>query len=93
MLFPGSRVGTLIPLGFFLLPVRLPAWILIGFWFLLQLVSGFAVLSSKAAQATGGVAYWAHVGGFVTGCILIWVFRRPHRVDQLRAYHASGPGS
>jgi membrane associated rhomboid family serine protease len=90
LLYPGSRIGTLIgPIVFFFIPVRLPAWVLIGFWFLLQLLNGLVALSAKAQQATGGVAYWAHVGGFVTGAVLIWVFRKPERVTRLRAYHAS----
>lgn len=88
MLFPGSRVGTLIPLAIIFIPVRLPAWVLIGFWFVLQFISGVAVLSDKAAQASGGVAYWAHVGGFVAGAILIWLFRQKHRTAPLQRYHA-----
>jgi membrane associated rhomboid family serine protease len=88
MLFPGSRVGTLIPLAIIFIPVRLPAWVLIGFWFLLQFVSGVAVLSSKAAQASGGVAYWAHVGGFAAGAILVWIFRQKDRAQPLQRYHA-----
>lgn len=90
MLYPTSRVGTLIPLSFIFIPVRLPAWILIGFWFLLQLVSGVAVLSNTAGQSAGGVAYWAHVGGFIAGAVLIWFFRQQRRVDPMKRYH-SGP--
>jgi membrane associated rhomboid family serine protease len=87
MLYPRSRVGTLIPISFIFLPIRLPAWILIGFWFVLQLFSGIVSLSSTA-NAGGGVAYFAHVGGFIAGVVLIWLFRRPERVGQMRAYHA-----
>lgn len=90
MLYPRARIGTLIPITIILLPVRLPAWVLIGFWFILQLVSGVAELSPKAGAATGGVAYWAHVGGFITGAVLIWFFRERRRVDPLRRYHSSG---
>jgi membrane associated rhomboid family serine protease len=92
MLFPGSRIRTLIPFTFIFLfiPLRIPAWILIGFWFVLQFIDGVAVLSSKAAQATGGVAYWAHVGGFVAGAVLVWFFRHKQRTQQLQRYHA-GP--
>jgi membrane associated rhomboid family serine protease len=92
MLFPGSRIRTLIPFTFIFLfiPLRLPAWVLIGFWFVLQFVSGVAVLSARTAQAQGGVAYWAHVGGFVAGCILVWIFRHPRRTQQWQRYHA-GP--
>jgi membrane associated rhomboid family serine protease len=90
MLYPGSSIGTLLTVFIIPIPVHLPAWILIGFWFLMQFVSGVGELSSKAAQATGGVAYWAHVGGFITGAVLIWIFRHPRRVDRMRAFHARG---
>lgn len=88
MLYPGSRIGTLIPIFIIFWPVRLPAWVLIGFWFLLQLVSGVTSLTSRAAAASGGIAYWAHVGGFVAGAVLIWIFRHPARVRRMRVYHA-----
>jgi membrane associated rhomboid family serine protease len=89
MLYPRSRIRTLIPITIIFLPVRLPAWVLIGFWFILQLVSGLETLST-APTVNGGVAYFAHVGGFVAGLILVWVFRRPERVGRWRAYHYAG---
>jgi rhomboid family protein len=89
MLYPLSRVGTLIPIAIVLIPVRLPAWVLIGFWFVLQLFNGIVSLSAKAAQ--GGVAYWAHVGGFVAGIVLVWIFRQPDRVGRWRRYHHARP--
>jgi len=93
VLFPGSRVKTLLTLGIFFWPVRLPAWVLIGFWILLQFVNGVAALTSVTAQTQqGGVAYWAHVGGFITGAVLIWLFRHPERTQQMQTYHRSYPG-
>ena len=89
MLYPGSSVRTLLWFVIIPLPVRLPAFILIGFWFLTQLFDGLAALSTPAANATGGVAYWAHVGGFITGAVLIWFFRRRERVNQVQSYHAA----
>jgi membrane associated rhomboid family serine protease len=86
MLYPRSRIRTIIPITIIPLPVRLPAWVLIGFWFILQLFSGLQSLSSQSTGA-GGVAYFAHVGGFVAGAILVWLFRRPERVGRWRAYH------
>jgi membrane associated rhomboid family serine protease len=78
MLYPTSTVGTLIPITFILIPVRLPAWVLIVGWFLLQLIDGIASISPNGGDAaTSGVAYWAHVGGFLTGAVLIWFFRQP----------------
>jgi membrane associated rhomboid family serine protease len=70
-----------------LFPARIYAWVFIGFWFLLQLFDGFGSLGANAAAA-GGVAYWAHVGGFITGLLLIRPFTVPDRVRQLQAHHA-----
>jgi membrane associated rhomboid family serine protease len=74
LLYPRSRVLTLVPLGFFLQVVQLPAFLFLGFWFLMQFVVGAASLSAGAGG--GGVAWWAHVGGFVAGALLQLVFRR-----------------
>ena len=87
VLYPTSRIGTLIPLGFLVFPARIYAWVFIGFWFLLQLFDGLGSLGANAAS-DGGVAYWAHVGGFITGLLLIRPFTIPDRVRQLQAYHA-----
>lgn len=89
VLYPTSRVGTLIPIGGIFLPARMPAWLFIAGWFLIQLLDGVASLSDTSA---GGVAYWAHVGGFVTGLLLVKLFTQEGRVRQLRAYHAGGIG-
>jgi membrane associated rhomboid family serine protease len=86
VLYPTSTVRALLPISWLFIPVWLPARVLIAGWFLLQLVSGVASLSPDAGAAAGGVAYWAHVGGFVTGVVLIWPFHQPERVAQLRAY-------
>lgn len=66
LLFPNRRVVTIIPFGFFLQVARIPALIVLGFWFLLQLLEG--TLALGAAQL-GGVAFWAHIGGFVFGML------------------------
>ncbi len=84
LLYPSSHVRTLIPLGFFYWAARVPAWIFIGLWFLLQLFDGLASLSDATS---GGVAYSAHVGGFVTGLLLVHLFAQSSRVSQLRVYH------
>ena len=67
VLFPQSRIVTFIPLGFFLRLTVVPAVIVLGFWFVLQLFSG--VLSLGGPDA-GGVAFWAHIGGFVAGVLM-----------------------
>lgn len=84
LMYPSSHIKTLIPLGFLFWAARVPAWIFIGLWFLLQLVEGLTTVSDVTG---GGVAYFAHVGGFVTGLALVRLFAQSDRVDQLRAYH------
>ena len=77
--FPGQRVRVLIPIWIFIQVTELPAFIVIGFWALLQFLNGFGSIA-HTAQARGGVAYMAHVGGFVAGVILVFLFRnRPAR--------------
>jgi membrane associated rhomboid family serine protease len=67
VLYPHSRVMTIIPLGFFMRMTLVPASIVLGLWFVLQLFSGFL---SLGGPDVGGVAFWAHIGGFVTGVVL-----------------------
>jgi membrane associated rhomboid family serine protease len=78
LLFPKARVHTLIFFGIFIQIVRLPALIVIGFWAIIQLVSG---LFAEGMQAQGGIAWFAHVGGFATGLLTIklWLPRRLHK--------------
>lgn len=71
VLYPLARVSTLIPIFFFATIARIPAVILIGWWFVQQFFYGIATLSDAAS---GGVAFWAHIGGFIAGVILILPF-------------------
>ena len=73
VLFPGSRVLTLVPLLFFFFTVQLPAVVFLGYWFLIQFVSG---VGSLGLHTQGGVAFWAHIGGFVLGALLVIGSRR-----------------
>ncbi len=74
VLYPRATIATIIfPLFFWAIPI--PAFILIGMWFLIQLLSGAAAVGT-AVGASEGVAWWAHVGGFLAGVLLVWVFRR-----------------
>ena len=75
VLYPRATVSVLIPWLWFFGAFPMPAAFLIVFWFLLQLLSGVAALGT-ATGVTEGIAFWAHVGGFVTGLVLVWVFRR-----------------
>jgi membrane associated rhomboid family serine protease len=71
VLFPKARVLTLVPLIVFFMFWWLPAWIFLGYWFLLQFLSGTATSIAVTSSQSGGVAFWAHVGGFVAGIVLI----------------------
>ncbi len=72
-LYPGHKIDTLVPFGFFMSQVQVPASIMLGYWFLIQVISG---VGSFGMQDMGGVAFWAHAGGFVTGWMLIRVLPR-----------------
>jgi membrane associated rhomboid family serine protease len=74
----------MVPLGFFLTSIALPAWVMLIYWMLLQLLGGFTRIGGGEG---GGVAFWAHVGGFVAGAVLIKAFERS---DRVRA-HQSHP--
>jgi hypothetical protein len=82
--YPGARVLTLVPIFIFLQVIEIPALIVLGFWFIMQFLSGAASLAAANANA-GGVAWWAHVGGFVIGMILVGLFPRKDRSRY--AYH------
>jgi len=78
VLFPRARILSLIPFGFFSRFVHVPAIYFLPIWFVLQLISG---LGSMVAGQAEGIAWWAHVGGFVAGMVLAFVFaRRPRPV-------------
>ncbi|MBW4637652.1 MAG: rhomboid family intramembrane serine protease [Gloeocapsa sp. UFS-A4-WI-NPMV-4B04] len=70
--FPRAQVLTLIPLGFFITTVQIPAMFFLGFWFFQQALFGIASLNTPTniGMQSGGIAYWAHAGGFVFGVIL-----------------------
>jgi membrane associated rhomboid family serine protease len=72
LLYPRARVLTLIFLGWFIRMIYIPAGLVLGFWFFLQLLSG----SLSGRQDAGGVAIWAHIGGFIAGMILVGLFKR-----------------
>jgi len=81
VLYPRSRVLTLIPILIFPWLVMIPAAVFLGLWFLLQLLSGSLELSARAGHA-GGVAWFAHVGGFAVGAVIGLVLRaRPDRSE------------
>jgi membrane associated rhomboid family serine protease len=74
LMFPRARVRTLVPLIFIYTTFHLPAVVVLGGWFLVQFLNGLASLN--VSVQTGGVAWWAHIGGFVVGMILMPLFRQ-----------------
>ncbi|HEV2419142.1 MAG TPA: rhomboid family intramembrane serine protease [Terriglobia bacterium] len=82
--FPRARITTVLFLIFFFWTVHLPAVLVLGYWFLIQFVMGYRMLSIQSATG-GGVAWWAHVGGFAAGIILGFVLRpRRPQVEIIR---------
>ena len=82
VLYPRVKVHMLIFLGFFITRIAVPAVFMLGYWFLLQLLGGIPSLGREA----GGVAFFAHAGGFVAGMVLIFLFRNPRLIEQRMAY-------
>jgi len=76
VLYPQSRVLTLIP-WIFIQIVEIPAIVLLGFWFLMQFLSAGAIAVTSSSHGGGGVAFAAHVAGFVVGAIGVFVFKKP----------------
>jgi rhomboid family protein len=85
VLYPRVRVYALLILGFFFTSIALPAWTMLVYWAAIQLVSG--VFGLFASESTGGVAFWAHVGGFLAGVVLIKLFARDGDVEAHTRVH------
>jgi rhomboid family protein len=83
LLYPRVRVFLLVPIGFLLTSIALPAWMMLLYWIGLQVLSGLAA----TGESGGGVAFWAHVGGFVAGLVLVKLFARKDRVSAHAARH------
>ena len=80
VLYPRSRIVTLLPFIVFWQVVEVPAIFFLGVWFLMQFVSGVgSIASAVSGEPAGGVAFWAHVAGFVAGLVGVWAFKRPER--------------
>ena len=77
LLFPRARIQLLIFIVVFITTISVPAIFMLAYWFVLQLVSGLASFNSSG----GSVAFWAHIGGFVAGIVLSFVFRDQRRID------------
>jgi membrane associated rhomboid family serine protease len=77
--FPKARVHILIFLFFFIRIIRVPALIVLGFWFIIQVLSG---LSSLGMKGGGGIAWFAHIGGFIAGSFLVFFFEKQKRMKN-----------
>ena len=84
LLYPRAHVHTLIFLGFYITTIAVPAMFMLGYWFLIQIIGGLPGLGSSG----GGVAFWAHIGGFVAGLVLVKFFKRD---DYMQAHRAQTP--
>jgi membrane associated rhomboid family serine protease len=83
-LYPHARVLMLLILGIFVTRATWPAWVVLGYWFVLQILGGLPSLEAEG----GGVAFWAHIGGFVAGLVLCILLRDPVRVAAHSRTHA-----
>ena len=86
MLYPMAPVHMLVFLGFLVTRVVVPAFMMLGYWFLLQFLAG------AVDRGTGGVAFWAHVGGFVAGVVLVRLFCPPRRLAACRGRRGRARG-
>jgi len=78
VMFPRARVLTLVPLIVFWFTVDIPAFFILGYWFVIQFFSGLSSLGMRGAGG-GGVAWWAHIGGFLLGVVLVRIWPRRRR--------------
>ena len=85
VLFPRSRIASLVPILFIFTIVEIPAMLFLLFWFASQLYSGWMSIQGGSGS---GIAWWAHIGGFAFGVLMIFFFRRrtPYRIDYRRDY-------
>src|SRR5215471_10356777 len=81
VLYPHVRVFALVPIGFIITSVALPAWAMLIYWLFIQFVSGLASFGGNV----GGVAFWAHIGGFITGVVLVKLFARSDYLEEHQA--------
>lgn len=82
MLYPKVRVKLLVWFVFLIRVIHVPAWIVLLYWFVVQVLTGLPELNRLNTDVSGGVAVWAHVGGFVTGMALVKLFENPRLVRQ-----------
>ncbi len=91
--YPQARVLTLLPIIIFIYRIELPAYFFLGFGFIMQFIQGSLHSLNSTTEGTGGIAFWAHVGGFVAGVLLLSLFRQKdwqkpvfHTEKRIRRY-------
>lgn len=82
VLYPRVRVNLLIPIFIILQIISVPAWVVLIYWFVLQVITGLPQLMALRPEISGGVAVWAHIGGFVAGVVLIKLFENKRYTSQ-----------
>jgi membrane associated rhomboid family serine protease len=87
LMFPHSRIVTLVFVIVFVSTVELPAWLILIYWFVIQLFSGVGDLASQGGVEQGGVAWLAHVGGFLVGMALIKILPTRERYRLRPEFH------
>lgn len=87
LFFPRARILTFVPL-IFIWFINIPAWVYLGFWFVMQLFSGLSALSLQSGANAGGIAWWAHIGGFMVGLVFAAISgrRRPRSTYPTEIY-------
>jgi len=81
LFFPRAKVLTFVPL-IFIWFINIPAWIYLGFWFVSQLFSGLSAMALQSGASAGGIAWWAHIGGFVFGLVMAIVLAGRNRFTK-----------
>jgi hypothetical protein len=87
VLYPQARVLTLVPIFYFLRLIEIPALVYLGFWFISQLFNGLFALTAADVFQSGGVAWWAHIGGFVFGLVVIRLIASRPTTSYAGRYH------
>jgi membrane associated rhomboid family serine protease len=87
VLYPRSKIVTLVPIIFFIQIIEVPAVFFLGIWFLMQFVSGLGSLAAVSeGRSLGGIAFWAHAAGFAAGAVGVLLLRRPER-ERVEWWH------
>lgn len=81
VLYPHSRILALLPLFVYWEVIEVPAIFFLGIWFVMQFFSGVGSIAMRAPASSGGVAFWAHVAGFLAGVVTVFLFRKPSRTQ------------